>query len=66
MQFDYDAFVADLKNRKAIPLIVLFGVPDSTGVNLDWFSTSAYDNADDTLKADANSALERVSTQING
>lgn len=66
MNFDYDSFVKDLKNRKAIPLIVLFGTIDGTGTNLDWLSTSAYDDGDSPLKTDSNKAIEMISRQING
>jgi hypothetical protein len=59
--------IDEIKNNlpeNAVPLIVIFGVPDSQGVTLNWFSTSKYDSADSVLKADTKTFTKLVPEQL--
>lgn len=64
MNFDYDAFVADLKSKNLVPLVVIYGVQASSGVDLNWLSTNAFDNGDSTLKHDTVKAVGAVYEQM--
>lgn len=65
MDFDYNAFVADLKSKNAVPLVVVYGTSASGGgVDLDWLSTNAFDNGDKTLKHDTTKAVGAVYEQM--
>ena len=62
--FDYDAFVADLKSKNAIPLVVIYGTKTDSGTDLNWLSTNAFDNADGTLKKDTVGVVGAVARQM--
>jgi len=59
MNPDYEGLVSHMKGLSAIPLVVIYAKEDG-GVELNYFTTPAYDDADATLKADIKSTVERV------
>lgn len=64
MNPDLEGLVAELKKRGAIPLVVLYGIPKDGGVDLDFLTTPAYEDADAQLKSDTAKAVSDISNNL--
>lgn len=66
MKPDYEGLVEYMKGKGSIPLVVIYGKEANGGVDLDFLTTPAYDDADATLKGDIKSTVKRVAEALNG
>jgi hypothetical protein len=65
MNPDYEGLVKELKSRKAIPLVIVYGVEnDGGGVDLDYMTTPAYGDADSQLQSDIKDSVDRVVSEL--
>jgi hypothetical protein len=53
-----------IQEKGAIPLIVLYGIPDSTGVLLDFITTPEFEGASPELKTDAINSVDKIYQQM--
>lgn len=64
MEKDYAGLVEHMKGLGAVPLVIIYGKEVSDGVQLDYFTTPAFDDADATLKSDIKSTVAKVADNL--
>lgn len=64
MNPDYEGLIGYLKEKSAIPLVIVFANETSNGITLDYLTTPAYDDADATLKKDIIKTTRRVVDEL--
>jgi len=57
---DYEGLVEFMKADKKIPLVIFYGQETEKGVDLNWFFTPAFDDADEKLKQDVRDHVKKI------
>ncbi len=60
MNPDYEGLVKYMQEEKRIPLVIFYAKETENGVDLNWFYTPAYDDADDKLKSDIKNCVKNI------